>query len=313
MITIQNMNHRTTGFAVFVAALLLSASPYAIRASDDTVASKYKAPIPSTPRSISDEWELSDAALLDYVERAVPDVLQHTGASAFDEHLRGVQAVLRGWKAPEHTVRAGLFHSIYGTEGFQGFALPLSERGPIADLLGERAERLCWIFCMVDRSTVDATVIAWSQNRKFEETYSFRARPELGQFKIAVSKDEWLDFIELNLADWLEQVEGAASKPSELFNWNKGEAYAYRRDAYRFMSELLVATRPERLGAVIPAMMRDVYGTESEGTRHLVQPRTPPMSASAERALEALRSAGEIFPVERRPVPRAASVDLALV
>ena len=27
-----------------------------------------------------------------------------------------------------------------------------------------------------------------------------------------VDEDEWLDFLELTLADWLEQVEGAAEK-----------------------------------------------------------------------------------------------------
>jgi len=41
-------------------------------------------------------------------------------------------------------------------------------------------------------------------------TYKLRARPELGHFDIQLTKEEWLDFLELTLADWLEQVEGAA-------------------------------------------------------------------------------------------------------
>ena len=65
------------------------------------------------------------------------------------------------WKsAAERLTNAALFHSIYGTEGFQGYALPLSHRGEIAGLIGAKAERLAWIFCMVDRATVDATVFA---------------------------------------------------------------------------------------------------------------------------------------------------------
>ena len=39
---------------------------------------------------------------------------------------------------------------------------------------------------------------------------TFRSRDELGRFLIPLQNDEeWLDFLELTLADWLEQVEGA--------------------------------------------------------------------------------------------------------
>ena len=38
----------------------------------------------------------------------------------------------------------------------------------------------------------------------------FRARDELGRFLIPLqNEEEWLDFLELTLSDWLEQVEGA--------------------------------------------------------------------------------------------------------
>ena len=43
---------------------------------------------------------------------------------------------------------AGLFHSIYGTEGFQGFTLPFDRRDDIRALIGDRAERLVWVFCV---------------------------------------------------------------------------------------------------------------------------------------------------------------------
>jgi len=84
--------------------------------------------------------------LWDYVEPHIPAVLEHTGTSAFDEHLKGVQAVLRYWNAPPHLMSAGLFHSIYWTEGFQGFSLPLTECSAIQDIVGMQAEKLCWIF-----------------------------------------------------------------------------------------------------------------------------------------------------------------------
>ena len=47
----------------------------------------------------------------------------------------------------------------------------------------------------------------------------------LGRFPIPLEdEEEWLDFLELSLADRLEQVEGAALKENKLFGWKKGEA-----------------------------------------------------------------------------------------
>ena len=156
---------------------------------------------------------------------------------------------------------------------------------------------------MVDRSTVDTTVFEWTTSNT-NQTYTFHSRPELGRFSITLSKDEWIDFIELTLADWLEQVEGAANKSSQLFSWKIGEAYSYRRLAYAKMAEILIYEREERLGNKVREAMEDVYGTESLETRHLVQGRTPPMSDAAKAALDALRGNGEDIPLEFAPLPR---------
>jgi hypothetical protein len=133
--------------------------------------------------------------------------------------------------------------------------------------------------------------------------YTFKARPELGRFDVELSKEEWLDFIELTLVDWLEQVEGAAVKSSPLFLWKVGEAYAYRREAYQKMSQVLAVERAPRLATVAPRMLEQVMSTESQETRHLVQPRTPPMSDAAAAALHALRAMGEDIPMDLSPQP----------
>lgn len=264
----------------------------------ESAASQFKAPNANTPPDLVQKWKQQDEALWSYVDLHVPGVLEHTGSSVFDEHLKGVQAVLRFWDAPEYVANAGLFHSIFGTEGFQGYALPLSERSAVRDIIGEKAEKLCFIFCMVDRSTVDKAVYEWTQPAPSDAVFTFRARPEVGRFDLNLSKEEFLAFIELTLADWLEQCEGAASKPSTIFRWKEGEAYSYRRLAYEKMTHILATEYPERLGRVVPAMLKAVMATESSETRHLVQPRTPPMSEAAAQALAALRSIGEIIPEE---------------
>ena len=140
----------------------------------------------------------------------------------------GVQSVLRGWGVDEHISDAGLFHSIYGTEGFQGYSLPLDSRPRVRQLIGHRAERLAWLFCMIDRHHFDQTVadsleqlgthskdlyepkrLSLHSRSTWPSDYSvtLKARPELGAFSIPIkSIPEWLDFLELSLADWMEQV-----------------------------------------------------------------------------------------------------------
>jgi hypothetical protein len=295
----------------FSATIVLAGTP-------DSVAARFKAPNAATPAPTVQTWSNDDAALWQYVNEHVPAVMEHTGASAFDEHLKGVQAVLRYWNGPDHLPAAGLFHSIYGTEGFQGFKLPLSERAAIQKMIGMAAEKLCFVFCMVDRSTLDDTVFAWSRNcsnetarpQQLDSSYTLYARPEFGCFPMKLTTEEWLDFIELSLADWLEQVEGAAQKENENYLWKKGQAYSYRRLAYRQMQRLLATERSERLGKIVPEMYRAVMDTESRDTRHLLQRKTPPQSTAALEAIDALRANGEDdFPLDMSPQPFQGNVD----
>jgi hypothetical protein len=300
-------NNHPWKWAALMVALCISVSIWFAEASFtyEYVSDGFKAPTAETPNDVANRWNQDDDDLWVYVGTHVPAVLDHTGSAAFDEHLKGVQAVLRYWNAPSHVAKAGLFHSIYGTEGFQGFALSLTERNAIQQLIGEKAENLSFWFCMVDRSTLDKTVMDWDGRKTLDasEIIRLRARPELGRFDLILNKEEWLDFVELTLADWLEQVEGAATKPSPLFLWKTGEAYAYRRLAYRKMSHILAVERPERLAEMPQRMLEQVMGTEDPSTRHLVQPRTPPVSDAAALALEALRAVGEDIPTDLSPQP----------
>lgn len=234
------------------------------------------------------EGKAKENEVLEFLRANIPSALEHTGDTSFDEHLSGVQAVLRNWGAPDHVCLAGLMHSIYGTEGFQGFKLPLSSRPVIRSLIGEKAERLVWIFCMVDRWSVDQTVAFPDVHRK-GEPIQFRSRVELGSFLLEVTEEEWLDFIELVLADWLEQVEGASLKENDSFGWKAGEAWSYRRAAYASMASLL-ADRVPRLRGVADVMHAEVMSVEPEETRGLHMAVTPPLSEAAREARAALAS-----------------------
>src|SRR5580698_4935166 len=87
------------------------------------------------------------------VEMGVEQV-PHTHKS-YLAHLIAVYRDLESLGCPEDVCRAGMFHSIYGTEKFQGFTLPLERRGEVRALIGDRAERLAYLNCAMDRASFD--------------------------------------------------------------------------------------------------------------------------------------------------------------
>src|SRR5271163_912328 len=70
-------------------------------------------------------------------------------------HLIALYRDLKAQGYDEDVCRAGMFHSIYGTELFQGFTLPLERRPEVRALIGERAERLAYLNCAMDRASFD--------------------------------------------------------------------------------------------------------------------------------------------------------------
>ena len=179
--------------------------------------------------------------------------------------------MLKAWGAGDDVCDAGLFHSIYGTEGFQGFCLPYERRDDVRALIGTRAERLVYVFCVVDRLSVDNDLDSPPG------THAFKARPELGGFDIPTSDTFWFDFISLTLADWLEQVEGAAGSANPLFEWDQGEAWGYRRKAYQRMAEIVGESIPQAK-ELHAAVRRGPGGVGARGFREGFGPtraRTP--------------------------------------
>ncbi|GMH82234.1 hypothetical protein TrVE_jg11814 [Triparma verrucosa] len=207
----------------------------------------------------------ADEPYLSLLRELVPDGVKHTGGPSFDEHLKGVMLVLRAWNCSKSVQLSGLFHSIYGTEGFQGHSIPFTRRSEIKKKIGDRAETLAYTFCVVDRLSVDESVKA-----EFESTGTrkLKARADLGGFGIELSDEEFHDFIELTLGDWLEQVESASLKENELFRWKVGQAWCYRRSAFKLMSRYL--QREAEYDAV--------FAAEPEEWKGFEQFKTPPMS-----------------------------------
>lgn len=116
-------------------------------------------------------------------------------------HAIGVYNDLKKWGWDEELARAGIFHSIYGTQLFQGFTLPLEKRSEIAELIGERAEQLCWLNCAIDRQHFDNEILKTAGPYQILDRFS-------GEI-VDVPDEDFDDLCFMHICDWLEQVHTA--------------------------------------------------------------------------------------------------------
>jgi hypothetical protein len=166
---------------------------------------------------ISDQKRLTDFLVGLGIES-----IAHT-SKTYLGHLIAVYRFLQSEGCEEEVCRAGMFHSIYGTERFQGFTLPLERRSEVRELIGERAERLAYVNCVMDRASFDKALLEKSNG-------PFRIINRITGEEILFSRQDFDDLCRVHLYDWLEQV------PRSGFGWG------YRREAYRRIAERLGAT-----------------------------------------------------------------------
>lgn len=141
-------------------------------------------------------------------------------------HLVGVYRLMNEAGFDEEVCQAGMFHSIYGTEQFQGFKLEVDDRERMRQLIGTRAERLAYLNCAMDRATFDEAAASAGP------TYRFRDR--ITGESVELNQADFDDLCRVHLFDWLEQV------PRSRLGWN------YRRPAYRHLAERLGPAAVER-------------------------------------------------------------------
>src|SRR5262249_27947404 len=108
----------------------------------------------SVRETVGEMMESSYKQLTDFLLSVGAEAVEHSNKS-YLAHLIGVYRDMKDAGCTEELCRAGMFHSIYGTELFQRFALPLERRAEVRALIGERAERLAYLNCVMDRATFD--------------------------------------------------------------------------------------------------------------------------------------------------------------
>lgn len=174
--------------------------------------------------------------LTDFLRAEGIEQVAHTGKS-YLAHLVNLHRLMQKQGCTDELCRAGMFHSIYGTQQFQGFKLPLERRPELREMIGDRAERLAYLNCAMDRATFDQAV------DKAEGPYFFRDR--ITDETVSLSAEDFDDLCRVHLYDWLEQV------PRSRWGWG------YRREAYRGLAE--------RLGAEAVQAYDVVFAQEPKG------------------------------------------------
>jgi hypothetical protein len=169
--------------------------------------------------------------LTDYLVGLGVEQVPHTTKS-FLAHLIGVYRLMESRGCSEEVCVAGMFHSIYGTERFQGFKLPLDRRPEVRALIGERAERLAYLNCAMDRASFDRAA------EKDLEPYVFVDR--LTEQQVQLTRDDFDDLSRIHLYDWLEQVP-------------RSRIWDHRRRAYRRLAKRLGKVAEETYDRVFAA------------------------------------------------------------
>ena len=67
-------------------------------------------------------------------------------------HLKGTESLLRSWGACDVVCAAGLYHAVYGTDGYNPSLAGLNSRPQIADLIGTEAEELAYLYGACNRA-----------------------------------------------------------------------------------------------------------------------------------------------------------------
>ncbi len=135
--------------------------------------------------------------LVDYLHKLDAANVRHTQGTYLGHNV-GVYRDLKAWGCSEELCRAGMFHSIYGTEIFQDFFLPLDRRGEVRELIGERPERLAYLNSAIDYASFDRTVERGTAPYTMIDRFTGK--------EIEIPAADFEDLCRVHLCDRLEQV-----------------------------------------------------------------------------------------------------------
>jgi len=137
------------------------------------------------------------------------DLLKALGAQAFAhlngslvEHLCRTEALLAEWGAPDVVRTAGLFHAIYGTDGYEPALMDAAARRTVALAIGDDAEQIVYLYGACDRDVFHPRIGTPAQ-RLFADRFS-------GD-EYAISRERLAQLCEITVANEIELAMGSVS------------------------------------------------------------------------------------------------------
>lgn len=158
-------------------------------------------------------------SLLDLMNKYCLDEVSHNNCS-LRQHLIATYNILEGWNLPEDVCKAGLFHSIYGTETFSG--VEVKDRDVIQQTIGKMAEQYVYLFCCLERESLLKNL--------FRSTFSIKDR-FTGQ-EVPLTHQQCSVMFQILAANFLEQ--GPRSSERYL------NSYRFLLDASEFLDERMM-------------------------------------------------------------------------
>jgi len=188
----------------------------------------YPSPAPTTASESSADARAFLAKLaaeqLPHPPRGIRGIVDKEDGGNFLAHLQGCEDLMREWQRkdgkqliPDTMCLAGLYHSIYGTQGYQAFRFPPERRDEIRQVVGARGEATCFYTCVMERGSWHKLVLA-NKDLKRGETPQGALRPRsygsvvdvgyvTGDEQFHLSADEYTDMCATYLAHRLEHNE----------------------------------------------------------------------------------------------------------
>ncbi len=130
------------------------------------------------------------------------DKLSELGAGEFEhlngsliKHLNSTYQLLEKWGASQELCDSGLYHAAYGTAGFETQVVSLSQRNDIAQIIGEIAEEIVYLYCSCDRGFVF---------NNFDGNSVIKFRDRFSETEFELTNEQAQQFCELTVANELE-------------------------------------------------------------------------------------------------------------
>ncbi len=188
----------------------------------------------------------------------------------FFSHLTGVYKILVAWGQPQYVVRAGLYHSVYGTFDYRQGIFDLRDgRKQLADIIGPAAEELSFAICTSDRLGLMPDLMKAMYGEKGGKAFmgggivkagdgnpyppligelsanGFMVRNHITQEPHVFSPDLFAQFIMVFMADFIDQ--GALPLGSD-----DSDICLFQFLRYRFFSDMVRFVKPYL--RVVPAV-----------------------------------------------------------